>query len=108
MKIIYNNILPPKGFTAINIFGILFARKGAAISEKTINHEQIHTAQMRELLYVPFYVLYFLEWLIKLIFYGGGAYRNLSFEREAYDNDDNLGYLGGRKCYAWVKQIFKA
>ena len=108
MKIIYNKILPPKGFAAINIFGILFARKGANITEKTKNHERIHTAQMRELLYIPFYVLYLLEWLIKLLFYGGSAYRNLSFEREAYNNDDNLQYLETRKPYAWVKSIFKA
>ena len=27
MKIIYNNVIPFKGFTAINLFGILFARR---------------------------------------------------------------------------------
>jgi hypothetical protein len=32
---------------------------------------------------------------------------NISFEREAYDNDDNLTYLGIRKRYNWVKRILK-
>jgi hypothetical protein len=40
---------------------------------------------MKEILYIPFYLWYGVEWLIKL-FYKGNAYRNLSFEREAYDN----------------------
>lgn len=40
MIIIRNNIIPFKGFSAINLFGILFVRKDAVISEKTINHEK--------------------------------------------------------------------
>ena len=49
MKIVYNNFIPFKGFSAINLFGVLFARKGVKISKKIINHELIHTAQMKEL-----------------------------------------------------------
>jgi hypothetical protein len=40
---------------------------------------------MKEMLYIPFYLWYGVEWLIKLLC-KGNAYRNLSFEREAYDN----------------------
>lgn len=54
MKIIRQNILPPKGFLAINLFGYLFCRPNAKITDITINHEQIHTEQMKEMLYVPF------------------------------------------------------
>lgn len=54
MKIIYNSIIPFKGFAAINLFGILFVRKGIKISEEMINHEAIHTSQMKEMLYVFF------------------------------------------------------
>ena len=48
MKIIYNNILPPRGYIAINIFGIIFARKKMkvypdSIKNVIINHELIHT-----------------------------------------------------------------
>lgn len=29
MKVIYNNLIPFKGYKAINIFGLVFVRKGA-------------------------------------------------------------------------------
>lgn len=105
MKIIYNNIIPFKGFAAINLFGILFVRRGCRISEKTLNHESIHTAQMKEMLYIPFYIWYFIEWLIELFHYGSNAYHTNTFEREAYDNDDNLTYLASRKRFAWWKYL---
>jgi hypothetical protein len=44
MKIIRNNIIPFKGFKAINLFGILFVRGNAELSDEVINHESIHTA----------------------------------------------------------------
>lgn len=50
MKIIRNNFIPFPGFKAINLFGILFVRGNATISQEVINHESIHTAQMKEML----------------------------------------------------------
>ena len=99
MKIIRNNIIPGKNFAAINLFGVLFVRRSARLTERLLNHERIHTAQMRELGYLPFYILYLCEWLWRL-FRPGNAYRNLTFEREAYDNDHNLHYLHHRRPYA--------
>ena len=105
MKIIYNKTLPFSGFVAINIFGIIFARKEyKPLSEQTINHEKIHTAQIREMLYAFFYLFYGVEWFIKLFFYGKNSYRNISFEREAYTQDQE--YLSKRKPFAWIKLIF--
>ena len=55
MKIVYNKWIPFKGFYAINLFGIYFIReqyKDTKISEKTLNHEAIHTEQMKELGYI--------------------------------------------------------
>lgn len=106
MKIIYNKIIPSKGFAAINLFGLLFARKGTKINNRIINHESIHTAQMKEMLFIPFYIWYVFEWLIRL-FKKGNAYRNISFEREAYDNQNNKNYLDKRKHYSWVKYLNK-
>jgi len=74
---------------------------------RIINHESIHIKQQEELLVIPFYLIYMLEWFIKLFVYGKDAYYNISFEREAYDNDDNLSYLSARKHYAWIKRIIK-
>ena len=42
MLTILNKILPPKGFKAINLFGIVFCRKELTDVDK--NHEAIHTA----------------------------------------------------------------
>lgn len=100
MKIVYNNIIPFKGFLAVNIFGVLFVRgTKRAISDVVLNHERIHTAQMKELLFLPFYILYLLEWIVRL-FMRGNAYRNISFEREAYANEKNLNYLVTRHRWA--------
>ena len=46
MKIIYNNIIPFKGYLAINLFGFLFVRKDVnrQLNAFDINHEKIHTA----------------------------------------------------------------
>lgn len=110
MKLIENNIIPFKGFLAINLFGTVFARKDAwakvsASRKKVIlNHEAIHTAQMKELLYLPFYIIYFLEWLLRLVISPNSAYRSISFEREAYDNEGDAEYLNTRKHFAqWRK-----
>lgn len=108
MKIIYNNIIPFKGFACINLFGLLFVRKGIKMREIDINHEAIHTAQMKELLYIPFYIIYLIEWLIRVLFtknhFSKKAYYYISFEREAYRNQWNLKYLEKRKHFAeWRK-----
>lgn len=104
MKIIYNRVIPIKGFACINLFGVLFVRKGKELSPTRLNHEAIHTAQMQELGYVLFYVLYVLEWFYRLIFHTRTAYRGISFEREAYANADNPDYLLTRRRFAqWQK-----
>lgn len=100
MKIIYNNIIPFPGFAAINLFGVIFARKKyRPLSATKINHEAIHTAQMKELLYVGFYICYLIEWVVRL-FMKGSAYRNISFEREAYNCYHIPGYVQIRQRFA--------
>ena len=68
-------------------------------------HETIHFRQQLEMLVIPFYVWYVVEFLVKLIRYGKSnkAYRSISFEREAYDNEDKYGYVAKRKMYNWIK-----
>lgn len=107
MKVIYNSLIPIKGFRAMNLFGIIFARKEyKQLSLRTLNHEAIHTAQMKELLYIGFYFWYVVEWFIKLFKFGRkDAYRNISFEREAYDHQHDYGYLKKRKHFAWWRRI---
>ena len=107
MIIIRNNFIPFKGYLAINLFGILFCRKTAVIDDVTINHESIHSRQMPELLYIPYYIWYGIEYLIRLLVLRNHkkAYRSISFEQEAYEHETDMEYLHDRKWYAWLKYL---
>ena len=88
MKIIRNNVIPFRGFRAINLFGVLFVRWNAAMDGTDFNHEEIHTAQMREMLYVFFYLC-----------------QDCHCKREAYACESDMGYLQRRKAYAWFNYM---
>lgn len=123
---IKNKIFPFKGFNAITIYPFVFYKRNT-ISMR--NHEKIHAAQQSEMLILVmiailavnllfgielwnlcfiglYYVIYLLEWLIRLILHGKKrAYYRISFEAEAYMNDTNFDYLDYRKPFEWVKYI---
>lgn len=110
MKIIYNNRIPLKGFRAINLFGIIFARRDKyGLTCQEMNHEAIHTRQMAELLIVVFYVWYVTEWAVRLIQYRNRyeAYKNICFEREAYAKQPDMKYLQKRRWFGFVKYLKK-
>ena len=111
MKLVYNNIIPFKGYLAMCIFPFIFVRKDArALKTTDINHETIHGKQQIEMLWVLFFVWYGIEWFIRLVAYGFDchlAYKNISFEQEAYLHEDDLIYLNNRKLFASWKYLFK-
>lgn len=78
-------------------------------SKITINHEKIHIKQQQELLIIPFYLIYFLEWFIGIFIYGGfkKSYYNISFEREAYENQYDMNYTNSRKTWSWLKYLVR-
>lgn len=90
----------PKNVEGITLFPFgIFIRED--IPDKvTINHEMIHIKQQKEMLVIPFYLLYLIEYLFK-------GYYSISFEIEAYLNQDNFEYLKTRKHYCWIKWIKK-
>ncbi|PTL33560.1 hypothetical protein C7120_02815 [Prevotella sp. oral taxon 376] len=104
MKIIHNPLLPPRRYDAVNILGLLLCRKGTTLTADLIQHERIHTAQMREMGFVGFYLWYLLEWLVRLPM-KGRAYTNISLEREAYEHMNDPDYLLRRRHYAWWKHL---
>lgn len=106
MIIVRTKHIPFGHFSAINLLGVLFVHPGVYLSSELINHERIHTAQMLELAIVPFYIVYLLEWLVRLTL-PGNAYRNISFEREAYANERDLTYLRHRPHYAWLRKEYR-
>lgn len=101
------------GFAA----GITLAPFGIYIREKylkakdnlrirqLINHEKIHWEQQLETLIIFFYAWYLIEWMVRLITNPGNAYRSISFEREAKENEHNESYLSVRKRFDWIKYI---
>lgn len=106
MLIINNKLLPlGKDYVAINLFGIIFAK--ARLTADGLRHEKIHTYQQVEMLFLAFYLWYVLEWLIRLIQYRKPhqAYRNISFEREAYANQHISDYKNHRPHYAWIHYL---
>lgn len=96
-----------KLFLSDSIIGITLAPFGIYCNEKymkntkVINHELIHWHQQMELYILPFYIKYIGEWLRNRRINKKTAYKNISFEREAYANDDNLQYLNTRVKHAW-------
>jgi len=70
-----------------------------------INHELIHLQQQKELFILPFYFLYIIEYSLLFIFYLSHhkAYKNISFEKEAYQHEKDLNYLKTRNRYAFTK-----
>jgi len=108
MLLIVTKYLIPKGFRGLTAFPFVFV-KYHSDKENTvfINHEKIHLRQQLELLILPFFIIYIIEYFLRLIQYGNRnwAYRNISFEREAYDNELNAGYLKRRRFFSFIKYI---
>lgn len=102
------NYLVPKGYIAITLFPFILLRASHLRTNNVlINHERIHLGQQSELLIVPFYAWYGLEFLIRLVYYKNfsRAYRNISFEREAYKNENDLNYLKSRPFFNFLKYL---
>jgi len=104
--IIYNDKLLFKNVEGITLFPfIILKEKYKGNSEEILKHEFIHIKQQIEMLVIPFFIIYLLEWFVKLFKYGGKAYNNISFEREAYANEDVTNYTKIRKFWAWTKYL---
>lgn len=98
----------PKGFIGLTLYPFIFLkRKDLKHNYELVNHEKIHLKQQRELLVIFFFLFYGIEWFIKLIIYKNKylAYKNLSFEREAYYNETNLYYLEKRNFWAFLTYL---
>ena len=104
-RIVRNKRIPCSGFSAINFFGIIFLRGDSVACDRLLHHEYIHTLQIKETLGL-FYIIYGVEYIIKGFIYGfSRAYREVSFEKEAYANDRDLDYTTHRKNFSWLKYL---
>ena len=134
MKVVFNKLIPFKGFLAITLWPFIFVRSElkAKFGDVSKNHEKIHGCQQVEVMAVAtliatvtvlfgasawwfmsipvsFYTLYVFEWLVRLVIHGNKreAYRNISFEQEAYLHESDFGYIKSRKHFAWIKYLSK-
>jgi hypothetical protein len=86
---------------------ILVKKQSMKQDEVLIRHETIHLRQAAELLVIPFYLLYLINYIINRLKYDNHhqAYMHIVFEREAYQQERNTTYLQTRKLYAWARYI---
>jgi hypothetical protein len=104
----FSRIVGKLGYGAITLAWFIFPAYGkVSISDRLFNHECIHVRQQAEMFYLLQWLWYGVEYLIRLAYYRNHdkAYRNTSFEREAYANELNRDYLRTRKCWAWFKYL---
>lgn len=105
MIVVKNNIIPVKPYDAMTLWPFIFVKEYTKVTEDLLNHERIHGRQQLELLIIPFLLWYVLEWIARLIFGNGNAYRNISFEREAYENENDMGYIEHRPRWSFLRYL---
>lgn len=128
MIIVKNDIIPFEGYKAMSFWPFIFVRKDCSFNRMDERHEMIHGRQQIEMTIVGviiavilfltkcgwwslcpiglFYEWYIIEFLIRS-FINRNAYRSISFEQEAYDNEDDPQYLDSRIVFSWVSYLFR-
>ena len=99
-----------KNYVGLSLWPFIFLKNDTLKEDiYLINHEKIHLEQQKELLIVPFYILYITEWIVRTLYYFDSykAYQNLSFEREAYMNEKNLDYIPDRSTFSFIKYLWQ-
>ncbi len=108
MILIVNKFLLRKGFNGIALWPFVVLRKKELKKDvRMMNHERIHLRQQAELLVVFFYVWYGVEFLVRWFQYKNRntAYRNICFEREAYDKEKDLEYCKKRSFWSFLNYL---
>lgn len=93
---------------AMALFPFIIVKNNDIKNNKRImHHECIHLRQQLELLIIPFYIWYGIEYLFRRWQFKNhyAAYRHISFEREAYSNEKDMDYLKKRKIWQFRKYI---
>ena len=106
---IHNDFIPFRGYKAMTLLCFIFVRNGFELSDEDIRHESIHWEQQKEMFILPFFLWYLIEFIVNLFKFNdwSKAYRNISFESEAYDFEKEKDYLALRKRFAWFNYLRK-
>ena len=108
MFLLVSRYLIPKGFSGLSVYPfVIVSERKYRDNRGFINHEKIHIRQQIEMLVLPFFIWYVLEYFVRLIQYKNRnlAYRNISFEREAYKNESDLHYLKTRRFWTFLHYL---
>lgn len=108
MFIIVAKYLIPKGYSGMTVFPFVIVKYSLDKRDIVfINHEKIHLRQQMELLIIPFFIWYGVEYIFRLYQCKNTylAYKNISFEREAYANEMNLKYLDNRGFFIFLRYL---
>ncbi|MDH3321359.1 MAG: hypothetical protein OEM04_00125 [Flavobacteriaceae bacterium] len=106
--LIFSKYLFFSTFNALAVWPFIFLKEKELKNNMILlNHENIHLHQQKELLWLFFFLFYLIEFIVKLIIYKQPkiAYFNLSFEREAYQNEHNLDYVRQRRVWNFLKYL---
>lgn len=121
------------GCSTIAIGPLVFSKRSEdRIAQVDKNHETVHAVQWTEvtaifglfifilqLIFsfsawwyliapVAYYIWYVLEWLVKLVILqdSRSAYKSVSFEMEAYDNQHDCNYVENRRMVTpWLNRV---
>tara|TARA_R110000850_G_scaffold182360_1_gene307830 strand:+ start:92614 stop:92955 length:342 start_codon:yes stop_codon:yes gene_type:complete len=99
-----------KRFAGIALWPFIVVKSKAYKEDAVfLNHERIHLRQQLELLVLPFYLWYGIEYLLRLLCLKNRylAYRNISFELEAYNHEKDFNYLKTRKLWQFLGYLKK-
>ena len=108
MFVVINKYILARHFDGIVLWPFVFIkRKELKGNPVFMNHERIHLRQQLEMLVLPFFIWYFFEYLVRLIQCKNSieAYNKISFEREAYEKEKDLGYIRKRRFWAFLKYL---
>ena len=108
MILIVSKYLIPNGYRGLTVFPFVFLKSANGKSDLILlTHEKIHLRQQLELLILPFFIWYGLEFLARWLKCQDRnlAYRKISFEQEAYANEKDLYYLKQRPFWKFLKYL---
>ena len=106
MIVVVFKYLTRAGIAGLTVFPFVFlCDKRHKKNVVLMNHERIHLRQQLEMGIFLFYIWYGVEFVFRRIQLGSWhlAYRNISFEREAYANEERLEYLAGRRFWVFLE-----
>ena len=101
--LIHTRSFPFGDYRAITLFPFVLY-KGEPLTPTEVRHETVHLWQQAALLVLPFYLLYLVFWIIGMARHRNSfrAYRDIPFERSAYDLESHTSASRSSMAFGWM------